>query len=481
MADPFPVLWWVRRDLRLADNPALSAAVATGRPVIPVYLHDETTQALGAAPRWRLGLGIATFSKTLEEHGARLILRRGRALACLSDLIRETGAGAVFWSRLLDPASVARDIEVKAALKAAGVTAQSFAGHLLFEPWEVRTGTGGPYRVFTPYWRAVRGRPVAAPLPPPRTLAAPARWPASEDLAAWDMGRAMNRGALVVAAHVCVGEERARDRLARFAADRLGAYDRARDLPAVAGTSKLSENLTYGEISPNACWHAGWAALQQGGTGAETFLRELVWREFAHHLTFHTPWIVESCWKPDWDGFGWNLDAAHPEVQAWQQGRTGMPMVDAAMRELYVTGVMHNRTRMVAASYLTKHLLSHWRLGQAWFADCLIDWDPASNAMGWQWVAGSGPDAAPYFRILNPETQRERFDPDQTYCHRWIAEGRAVPSPEALSYFDAIPRRWGLTPQAAYPDPVVTAAAGRKRALMALEAYGLRGAPGAAG
>ena len=249
-------------------------------------------------------------------------------------------------------------------------------------------------------------------------------------------------------------------------------YQKNRDLPAVDGTSRLSENLTYGEISPRRCWHAGWRALHDGKADAEVFLKELVWREFAYHLGYHTPRITTRNWKEDWDAFPWNTDETLAEVQAWKQGRTGIPFVDAAMREMYVTGTMHNRGRMIVASYLTKHLLSHWKIGLDWFADCLIDWDPCSNAMGWQWSAGSGPDATPYFRVFNPVSQLDKFDKGHAYTKRWIAEESDTPSPTALSYFEMIPKHWGMSAQAPYPDPVVPAAEGRKRAL---DAYQNRG------
>lgn len=466
-----PVLWWVRRDLRLGDNPALTEAVDLGRPVIPVFLFDEIVEDLGAAPRWRLGLGLEQFGQSLSDHGSRLVLRRGNALDCLAALANETGASAVYWSRLVDPATKARDVIVKTGLRELGLEARSFPGHLLFEPWTVETKTGGYYRVFTPYWRNVRDRPMPAPLPGPGRIPAPTDWPGSDRLSDWDLASGMHRGAAVTAAHVAVGEAAAQKRLDTFIDSRIVDYADLRNLPAIDATSRLSENLTYGEISANTCWHAGQRALRDGARGAETFLRELAWRDFAHHLVFHTPHITTGNWKSDWDDFAWNTDASTPEVAAWQQGRTGVPFVDAAMRELYVTGTMHNRARMIVASYLTKHLLTHWKIGQSWFAECLVDWDPASNAMGWQWVAGSGPDASPYFRVFNPVSQLAKFDPRNAYPDRWIAEGRSRPSPEALSYFDAIPLSWCLRPAAHYPDPIVTLEEGRTRALAA---YGQR-------
>ncbi|MDP5084304.1 MAG: DNA photolyase family protein [Yoonia sp.] len=466
-----PILLWFRRDLRLADHAALSAAVATGRPVIPVFILDDVVEGLGAAPKIRMGLAVAHFAQVLGDNGSRLILRKGHALDVLRKLIAETGAGAVYWSRLYDPASKARDTDVKSALKADGIAARSFEGHLLFEPWTVATKTGGFYKVYTPMWNMVRGRDVPAALPAPATLPAPSAWPASDRLEDWRMAAAMGRGADILTRHCTVGEEAARDRLDSFIATRVHNYVKNRDLPAVDGTSRLSENLTYGEISPRVCWHAGRRAREAGQGDAEVFLKELVWREFAYHLAHHTPRIVTDNWKEDWDAFPWNTDET-AEVTAWKQGRTGIRFVDAAMREMYVTGTMHNRGRMIVASYLTKHLLTHWKVGLDWFADCLIDWDPCSNAMGWQWSAGSGPDATPYFRVFNPVTQLDKFDKDRAYVKRWIAEGTKSPAATALHYYDMIPLRWGMSADDRYPDPIVPADLGRTRAL---DAYQNRG------
>ncbi len=467
-----PVIWWVRRDFRLADNPALVAAVRSGAPVLPVFIFDEVVETHGAAPKWRLGEAVTALARALAAEGSTLICRRGLALRVLRDLVAEVGASAVHWNRLYDPAARMRDETVKAGLKADGVLAESHAGHLVHEPWEVQTGSGGYYKVYSPFWKAVRGREVAAPLPTPKPRA-PAAWPQSDDPASWAMGAAMRRGADVLQAHVQVGERAARDRLGAFLENGIAAYKERRDLLAEDGTSGLSENLTYGEISARSCWHAGWQAMERGQAGAETFLKELIWRDFAYHLVFHTPYIVDQNWRRDWDAFPWNADGARPEVLAWKRGRTGMPIIDAAMREMYVTGRMHNRARMLVASYLTKHMMTHWKLGLDWFEDCLVDWDPASNAMGWQWAAGSGPDAAPYFRVFNPETQAEKFDAEGRYRRRWLAEITPKPTDTALSYFAAIPKSWSMAPDDPYPlRPVVEAADGRKRALAAYENRG---------
>lgn len=467
-----PVIYWTRRDFRLSDNPALVAACASGAPVISVFICDEVVEALGAAPKWRLGLGVEAFGARLAGVGSRLILRRGAALETLMALVAETGARAVHWNRLYDPESRTRDEAVKAALKAAGLQAVSHAGHLVHEPWEVQTGTGGFYKVYTPFWKAVRARDVAAPLAMPKLLA-PAQWPASDVLGDWRLGQAMDRGADIVRAHCQIGESASTARLERFMAERVGAYGDTRDRMDIDGTSGLSENLTHGEISARVCWHAGMRAMAEGKAGAETFLKEVIWRDFAYHLIHHTPHITTRNWRPEWDAFGWNTDPTHPHVQAWQRGRTGMQAVDAAMREMYVTGRMHNRARMLVASYLTKHLLTHWKIGMEWFAECLVDWDPASNAMGWQWSAGSGPDATPYFRVFNPETQAEKFDPLGRYRRAWVAELSSPAPQSAQSYFDAVPRRWAMQVRDGYPArPIVDAATGRQRALDAYENRG---------
>jgi deoxyribodipyrimidine photo-lyase len=453
----------------------LAAAAALRRPVLPVFILDPETEAIGAAAKWRLGLAVQGFSDSLATLGLRLILRRGPALEVLRNLAAETGATAVYWSRGYDPAAKARDTAVKADLRGRGLAAESFAGFLLHEPWTVQTGSGGYYRVYTPYWNNVAVKEPAACLPAPKALPGPSAWPRSDSLEEWRLDSAMQRGAVVCAPYQGVGEAAALARLGEFLAGPVEGYKANRDFPAIEATSALSENLTYGEIGPRQIWHAGRRAMIQGATGAEHFLKELVWREFAWHLMHHTPEIASQNWRPDWQGFAWRGDNA--QAEAWRRGMTGEPFVDAAMREMYVTGKMHNRARMIAASYLTKHLMTDWKIGLAWFADCLTDWDPAANAMGWQWVAGTGPDASPFFRVFNPAGQAEKFDADGAYRKTWIAEranGRAErPDARALSYFDAVPKAWGLNPAQSYPTPIVDLAEGRARAL---RAYGERNA-----
>ena len=463
-----PLIVWFRRDLRLSDHPMLAQAAASGRPLIPLFICDAQVEVLGAAAKWRLGLALAHFSATLAAIGSRLILRRGDALAVLQAVIAETGAEGVLWQRMYDPASVARDTAVKAALRAKGLQAQSFAGALLIEPWEVATGQGGYYKVYTPFWRAVSGRGFSVPVPVPAVTALrpPESWPASDRLDDWQLGAAMRRGGAVCLLYQRVGETRALARLDEFIAKVVDRYGQARDFPGqVAATSGLSENLAWGEIGPRTVWAAAQRALHSGAAGAEQFCKELIWREFAYHLMHHSPQILTQSWREGWQDFPWRGDNADAEI--WRRGMTGEPFVDAAMRELYVSGRMHNRARMIVGSYLTKHLLTDWRVGQAWFAETLTDWDEAANAMGWQWVAGCGPDAAPYFRVFNPAGQAEKFDADGAYRRRWIAEMSARPGPEALAYFEAVPRAWRLDPKAVYPAPLIALAVGRERALAA--------------
>jgi len=461
-----PILLWFRRDFRLSDHPMLAAAAASGRPVFALFILDEVAEGYGAAPKWRLGEALAAFAPRLAACGVPLLLRRGKALETLLAVLREAGADTVWWSRDLDPAAIARDSAIKAALKADGLEARSFEGQVLFAPWEVKTGQGGPYRVYTPYWKSVRGSAVPPALPPVTALR-PGPVLRGESLADLGLGLGMRRGAAVVAKYARIGEAAAQERLSRFLAGPIESYQARRDFLAEAATSELSENLAWGEMSPRTIWHAGWRALSEDSTGAETFLKELVWREFAWHLMYHCPSLPTANWRAEWDAFPWRGDS--DDAERWRRGMTGEPIVDAAMRELYVTGRMHNRARMITASYLTKHLLTDWRVGLKWFEDCLIDHDPAANAMGWQWVAGCGPDAAPYFRIFNPASQAEKFDPEGAYRRRWLAEGNRHAPDTARDFFAAVPKSWRLAPGSALPPPLVDLAAGRARALAAYE------------
>lgn len=464
-----PVIVWFRRDLRLSDHPALAAAAATGQPVLPVVVLDEDFGRLGAAASWRLGQGIAALAADIAGAGGTLCVMRGPGTGVIGGLVAQTGATAVFWNRRYAPALVDADKELKAGLASAGVKACSFAANLLAEPWDLRTGAGGAFRVFTPFLRALRARGVATPTGP----VARVRWanpvPGGLDAAATGLGRAMNRGAAVVARHAQAGEAAVAAGLAAFLNGGLARYAEARDRLDRDATSHLSAHLALGEIAPARVWWAIEEAARAGNPGAEAFQRQLVWRDFAWHLHFADPDLAIRCWRRDWDGFPWQ--GATPAFTAWCRGQTGEPVVDAAMRALFVTGRMHNRARMIVASYLTKHLLTDWRLGAGWFADTLVDFDPACNALGWQWVAGCGPDAAPYFRVFNPATQAAKFDPDNAFRRRYLSDrdGGALNAGTA-AFFDAVPRAWGLSP-GTVPEPLVDLAAGRSSALSAFDGF----------
>ncbi len=466
---PSPSLLWFRQDLRLADNPALTAATQAGGPLVCVYVLDESGDwAPGGASRWWLHHSLAALAASLQARGNRLVLRRGPAAEVIPALARESGAEQVFWNRCYEPGAVRRDTALKAALQATGLAVDTSNAQLLLEPWQVKTGGGEPYRVFTPFWRALQGLyDDKAPLAAPTSL--PAGQPlASDRLADWGLLPSKPDWAGGLDATWTPGEAGAQARLADFLKTTLEDYRTDRDRPDRAGTSRLSPHLHFGEIGPRQVWHATRHAEARGQSGgaAEKFLSEVAWREFAQHLLFHFPTLPEANWRPAFDAVQWRRDK--PALQAWQRGQTGYPIVDAGMRELWTTGWMHNRVRMVVASFLIKDLLLDWRQGADWFWDTLVDADLGSNAASWQWVAGSGADAAPYFRVFNPVLQGERFDPDGDYVRRWVPELAALPSKlihqpwaaDAVTLAAA-----GVTLGKSYPVRLVAHDAARRRAL----------------
>ena len=446
---PHPSIVWFRDDLRLADNPALRAAIERDEPIIGLYVLDEESDGirpLGGAARWWLHQSLASLGERLRDKGGQLILRRGPAARVVADTVSDAGATAVFWNRRYGGVEREVDAHLKASLREDGVEVASFAASLLFEPWTVQTGSGTPYSVFTPFWRACRALPPPrAPLPEPREINGPKARAASDDLENWQLLPTKPDWAGGLRETWEPGEPAARARLREFLRDDLADYDKARDEPAAGVTSGLSPRLRWGELSPYTVWHQ---AIESGGE-AGRFLSELGWREFAAHTLFSHPDLATKNLRREFDAFPWpHLDPMH--LEAWQQGRTGYPLVDAGMRELWHTGVMHNRIRMVTASFLIKNLLIDWRLGEQWFWDTLVDADGASNAFNWQWVAGSGADAAPYFRIFNPELQATKFDPHGQYIARWAPEYRVDSSDEPA-------------------EPIVDLAESRKTALGAYE------------
>ena len=457
------VLVWFRRDLRIADNPALSWAADTGRPVIPFFILEAGDRGLGAASRWWLHGSLSAFGEALERLNSRLILRRGPAERTIAALARETKAGAIAWNRLYDPGAAERDGKVEAHCRKNGVEPHSFNASLLFEPWTVRTAQGSPYRVFTPFWRRCLSLEPDSPGPSTPSPVPPASWPASEALETWNL-RSHGRAAAFLGAWR-PGEEGALQRFERFLNDGVTTYREDRDAPGESGTSRLSPHLHFGEIGPRQI-AAALGRLREGG-GRSAFMRELGWREFSHHLLFHNPDMAAVNLRPEFDRMPWLDDAE--SLRRWQRGRTGYPLVDAGMRELRTTGWMHNRNvRMVAASFLTKHLMIDWRLGAEWFLDALVDADLANNSAGWQWVAGCGADAAPYFRIFNPVAQSRRFDAGGQYLRTWLPELRRLPDRLIHAPWQAPPAALaeaGIRLGEDYPLPVVEHAEARRRAM----------------
>ncbi|PTM42978.1 deoxyribodipyrimidine photo-lyase [Bosea sp. 124] len=479
---PASSLHWFRDDLRLADNPALMAAVGHG-PTLCLYILDEggSRRPLGGASRWWLSHSLAALAAAIGARGGELIFMRGDPAAILPRVVEATGADLITWSRRYDGEAVALDSRIKAELTGAGAKVASFNAALLNEPWQVTTKTGDPMKVFTPYWRAARARGEPAPPVPAPTRIEPLKCPAavaamavSHAELALEPTRPDWAGGLREA--WAPGEEAAAERLGEFLSGSLDGYGEGRDRPDRVSTSRLSPHLRFGEIGSRQIWHATRSATESGEAAAsasdsEKFLSEIGWREFSYHLLFHNPDLATRNFNPRFDAFPWHPDKA--ALKAWQRGLTGYPIVDAGLRQLWTTGWMHNRVRMIAASFLIKHLLIDWRQGEDWFWDTLVDADPASNAASWQWVAGSGADASPYYRIFNPVTQGLKFDPKGGYVRRWVPEIAGLDDglihepwkadAEAL-------RRAGITLGESYPRPLVDLDVGRRRALDALAA-----------
>ncbi len=448
--------------------------------MVPVFVFDpggEAPWAPGGASRWWLHHSLEALGASLAARGSRLILARGETAAVLAGLARSTGADTVFWNRAYEPAAIARERTVAAALARVGVATRVSPGSLLFEPDAVANREGGPFQVFTPFWRTCLEREVAPPIKlPAGPLPAPAAWPRSLALAdlalrprhPWDAG---------FRSVWTPGEEGARRRLRQFVTRKMKAYVAAREEPGTDGTSDLSPHLHFGEVSPRQVWAAvRWVSAESGvfpdGPGAATFLKEVGWREFAHHLLWHFPHTPEAPLREKFARFPWAPDPGGRLLEAWRRGQTGYPIVDAGMRQLWATGWMHNRVRMVAASFLVKHLRLPWTAGAAWFWDTLVDADLASNTLGWQWSAGCGADAAPYFRIFAPVRQGERFDGKGTYVRRWVPELAALPDAHLHAPWEAPPAilaAAGVALGRNYPRPIVDHATARAAALAAFQ------------
>ncbi len=470
-----PALVWFRNDLRLEDNPALNAAVNTGRPVLCLYIleQDSDLRDRGGASRWWLHKSLESLSADIESAGGRLILRAGDAQKALIAAVEDTEADAVFWNRRYGAAEREVDSAIKSALKDKGLRAESFNGSLLTEPWTIETQSGGHYRVFSPYWRAVQAC-YSAPSPAKKPKELAKLDVASDDLADWELLPTSPNWADGFEDVWAPGEAGAQERLKSFLESPVNQYKIDRNRPDLKnGTSGLSPHLHFGEIGPAQIWRATQSRIDSGEVNeksARVFLSEIGWREFSYVQLFQNPDLATENYNDDFDNMPWRDD--EDGYVAWTKGRTGYPIVDAGMRQLWHTGWMHNRVRMIVASFLTKHLLVHWQRGEDWFWDTLVDADPASNSASWQWTAGSGADAAPYFRVFNPITQGQKFDETGDYVRQWVPELADLPTKHIHApweAYDDLLSKAGVTLGETYPYPIIEHKKGRERALDAYE------------
>ncbi len=477
-----PSLVWLRNDLRLGDNPALHAAVARGAPILCVFIleNDNGLRALGAASRWWLHHSLDRLSEAIRARGGRLDIFEGPAREIVPSLTKAAQAGAAFWNRRYGATAVALDAAIEASLEADGCTVQTSNGRLIHEPWDIKTKAGGNYRVYSPYWKAAMALgELPKPHPTPTKLQA-AEFPAGAPgrVALSELRLLPTRDWAAAWGDAWTpGEAGAQRRLREFLSGDLSQYASDRNMLAVKGTSHLSAHLRFGEVSPRQVADAAEAAAaKQPGVrdGTKKFLAEIGWREFDYHVMHYHPDLAETNLDRTFDAMPWRK-LPKAELAAWREGQTGYPVVDAGMRELWSTGYMHNRVRMITASFLIKHLLGDWRIGEKWFWDCLCDADPANNTMNWQWVAGCGADAAPFFRVFNPVLQGQKFDPNGDYVRAHVPELAKLPK-------GAIHQPWCASPKVltdagvelgkTYPRPIVDHVAGRARALAAF--YSIR-------
>ncbi len=476
---PIKTIMWFRRDLRLADNPALYEAARNGG-VIPLFVLEDATDMVfspGGASRWWLHHSLSALNKALSKKGAPLILRRGDPREIVPALADETGADAVHWNRRYDFDGIETDKAIKSTLHDQGIEAVSFNGALLREPWEFKTKTGGFYKVYTPFWKTMQangpGRDDALPAPKKIVPADNIDAIKSDDLADWALLPTTPNWAAEFPDQWRPGEDHAKKALDRFLKTAVDRYGDERNRPDIEGTSRLSPHLAFGEMSPLQIWRTTMARIEAGdvqnGEGMK-FLSEVVWREFSHVLLFHYPEIQSKPLKAPFANFPWRDD--QETLKKWQTGQTGYPIIDAGMRQLWRTGWMHNRVRMIVGSFLVKNLMIPWQEGERWFWDTLVDADPANNTASWQWVAGCGADAAPYFRIFNPVTHGEKFDPDGTYVRRFVPEIAELPSKHIHAPFNAplsLLKGANITLGDTYPHPIVDLSETRKRALAAYD------------
>ena len=459
-----PIVVWFRSDLRINDHPALHAAFKTNAPVIPVYILNQEPK-MGRASLWWLEGSLVALKKSLEAINSRLILRRGEPLEILHNIIKFSGAKAIYFSRCYEPASVKQEKNLASFLNKKKIECRRFSGSLLIEPEMVKSKSGNAFKVFTPFYNACLNMGIIKePIPAPRILVAPDEWPKSDKLESWRLRPSEPNWAAEFSRYWSPGSIGAQSRLKDFISSKIYDYDKYRDRPDRNGTSALSPYLHFGELSPREVYNIVCSANKLDDNsflGGKAYLRELFWREFSYHLLYHWPKIVESNFKNFFDSFPWRDDEEC--FHAWKVGMTGYPIVDAGMRQLWKTGWMHNRVRMIVASFLTKHLLISWEKGASWFWDTLVDADLANNSASWQWVAGCGADAAPYFRIFNPIIQGEKFDPEGDYVREWVPEIYRLSN-------KFIHKPWeNPTNVANYPEPIVDHRVARQRALNAYQ------------
>lgn len=470
-----PIIVWFRQDLRLQDNPALTAAHESGAPILPVYILDDINAGawkMGGASRIWLHHSLHALNKSLNGH---LYVAAGDAAQIIPALAKKMGAGAAHWNRCYEPWRIVRDKNIKTILEDSGITAESFNGSLLWEPWEIKKADGTPYKVFTPFFRkgCLQAKEPRTPLPRPARLTYADAPKDAISIDALNLLPTRPRWDKDMVTHWTIGEDGAQKRLADFLDDGLSGYKDGRNVPAQNNVSRLSPHLHFGEISPNTAWHAaqGYGMAHHLERDMDCFLSELGWREFSHSLLYYNPTLVWDNLNTKFNAFPWTDSDTH-DVNDWQRGMTGYPIVDAGLRELWQTGYMHNRVRMIVGSFLVKHMLTHWRRGELWFWDTLFDADMANNAASWQWIAGCGADAAPYFRIFNPIIQGEKFDPDGAYVRRFVPEIAALPDKYLHKPWDAPPAllaEAGITLGSTYPAPIVDHADARTRALEAFQ------------
>jgi len=460
---------WFRKDLRLNDNPALYYAAQENENLILLYILDEDTPSqIGSAQQWWLHHSLSALENTLKKRGATLTLKRGNPQKILLDICNKNTISSIYWNRCYEPTSIERDSKIKEALKTQGIEANSYNGYLLHEPFAIKNKQGGYFKVFTPFSKTCHQQVIDTQiLPVPRFKQ---QHPLRGDLLnSWKLLPHDPNWAESFGKTWHPGEIHANKQLKDFISQKLCDYPISRDFPAKSGTSYLSPHLHFGEISPRQILNTiKLAEIHESlpTKACEHFLRELTWREFSYHLLYHFPTLPEENFRKEFDHFSWSNDKK--SLNLWQKGQTGYPLIDAGMRELWHTGYMHNRVRMITASFLTKHLLIHWREGAKWFWDTLLDADLANNSMNWQWVAGSGVDAAPYFRIFNPITQSEKFDPEGKYIRQWVPELSSLPSTFIHKPWKAptkILEEANIILDEDYPTPMIDHEFARKRAL----------------